>query len=86
MTTVPHLSALLHNDYVATWNSALTTYDKHPQALKYKNLKPDELYQTKERPMHPQLFYSLSQVRGFNNLNGYRYEDYYKNFMDELNN
>ena len=34
------------------------------------------LLQTKNCPMHPNMFFQLSQVRGFNDRNGNTYEEY----------
>lgn len=37
---------------------------------------PNNLYETDENPMSPLLFYQLSMVNGFNNLNGKDYKEY----------
>lgn len=47
---------------------------------------PSNIYQTDENPMCPHLFYQLSMVNGFNNLNGHTYSEYiekYKNIKLE---
>jgi hypothetical protein len=35
-----------------------------------------QLNETSESPMHPNVFYNLSQVHNFNNINGESYEEY----------
>ena len=37
---------------------------------------PNNFYQTDENPMCPNLFYQLSLVNGFNDLNGKDYKEY----------
>lgn len=37
---------------------------------------PNNIHQTKENPMCPLLFYELSTVNGFNDINGHTYEEY----------
>lgn len=80
-----HLSELTTEEYERSYDKAVTLYHTHPQALdKDKISKITDMNiigQTSLRPMHPQLFYSLSQVKGFNNMNGYRYEDYYNYYV-----
>lgn len=43
--------------------------------LKYSN-DENNLYQSETNPMHPNLFYQLSMVIGFNKLNGRNYAEY----------
>jgi len=33
-------------------------------------------FETNNRPMHPNMFFHLSSVSGFNNMNGHTYEEY----------
>lgn len=80
MSSTPHLFKLPKNDFNASWEKALKTYYSHQNAIHGDILSREQMYQTKLRPMHPNLFYELSQVSGFNNLNGDRYEDYYNNY------
>jgi hypothetical protein len=37
---------------------------------------PDNIYESDKNPMSPLLFYQLSMVNGFNNLNGHTYKEY----------
>lgn len=43
--------------------------------LKYK-LDDDTLTESKLSPMHPGIFYNLSQIDKFNDVNGYSYQEY----------
>ena len=81
---IKHLSELPINDYRASYDNAVKLYNTHPYAIKDDKFSNDAniIGQTNQRPMHPYLFYELSQVRGFNNLNGYRYDEYFKNFVN----
>ena len=50
---------------------------------------PNNIHETDENPMSPLLFYQLSMVSGFNNLNGHTYEEYlekYKKRIEKLPN
>ena len=42
----------------------------------------ESFYETDNCPMHPSLFFQLSNVRGFNKLNGYTYSKYVENWKD----
>ena len=33
-------------------------------------------FETVDHPMHPNLFFQLSSVQGFNKMNGYSYDEY----------
>ena len=48
------------------------------ESLPSFNIKLEEctFYETANHPMHPQMFYQLSSVRGFNDLNGHTYGKY----------
>ena len=86
---IKHLSELGNEEYRASYDKAVILYHSHPHALdddKVDTSGINILGQTSFRPMHPRLFYNLSQVRGFNNLNGNRYEDYYYNFINNHGN
>ena len=41
-----------------------------------KTYEPEQFTQSNTQPMHPNLYYQLSSVRGFNNLNGSTYSEY----------
>ena len=57
------------------YNIALEQYS---EKLKSLNLKAEDIYinESEKYPMHPNLFYRLSNVHGFNNMNGKTYKDY----------
>jgi len=80
-----HLSELSNKEYHASYDKAVILYHTHPNSLDEDKISTTSdmniIGQTSLRPMHPRLFYDLSQVRGFNNLNGDRYEDYYNNYI-----
>ena len=52
-------------------DKALDTWDKLDVPK-----DPDDLLESNTCPMHPNTFMNLSGVSGFNNMNGYTYEDY----------
>jgi len=84
-SAIRHLSELTTEEYHISYDTALTLYHTHPHALdedKLTTLDMNIIGQTSLRPMHPHIFYQLSQVRGFNNLNGDRYEDYYYTYIN----
>jgi hypothetical protein len=68
-----------------------STYEKQYQediklyreSLPNFNIKLEEctFYETGKHPMHPQMFYQLSSVRGFNDLNGHTYSKYLQDWM-----
>jgi len=41
-----------------------------------KDYDPNQYSQSDKQPMHPNIYYQLSSVRGFNKLNGKTYSDY----------
>ena len=41
---------------------------------------PDFTLETETCPMHPSQFFQLSSVSGFNEMNGYTYEEYVENW------
>lgn len=41
-----------------------------------KDYDPEQFGQTDKQPMHPNLYYQLSSVQGFNKLNGNTYSEY----------
>ena len=47
---------------------------------KYCN-NDEAFYETQNHPMHPNLFYQLSMVIGFNKLNGANYTEYIDNWL-----
>jgi len=42
----------------------------------YKNENDSDGFETDKSPMTPNMFFNLSYVRGFNNMNGYTYKEY----------
>lgn len=84
-STIKHLSELTKEEYRVSYDMAVILYHTHPNALDEDKASTTSdmnvIGQTPLRPMHPNLFYQLSQVRGFNNLNGNRYKDYYNNYV-----
>lgn len=42
---------------------------------------PNNIYESQENPMYPYLFYQLSLVNGFNEVNGNTYEEYIKKYI-----
>ena len=49
---------------------------------KYSNNK-DDFFETEEHPMCPNLFYQLSNVIGFNKLNGRTYPEYIDRWLEK---
>ncbi len=45
----------------------------------------EAFYETQNYPMHPNLFYQLSMVIGFNKLNGANYTEYINNWLIRYN-
>jgi len=82
---IKHLSELTDEDFQASYDNAIVLYHTHPHSLDKDKIATTTDFniigQTSLRPMHPRLFYDLSQIRGFNNLNGARYEEYYNNYV-----
>ena len=82
---VKDLSELSIEEFHASYDKAVSLYHTHPNSLEEDKIKDisdfNILGQTALRPMHPRLFYDLSQIRGFNNMNGHCYEDYYNNYV-----
>tara|TARA_B110000114_G_scaffold160931_1_gene177915 strand:- start:61 stop:255 length:195 start_codon:yes stop_codon:yes gene_type:complete len=52
---------------------------------KYSNNK-DDFFETVEHPMSPNLFYQLSNVVGFNKLNGRTYSEYVNIWLEKRKN
>ena len=40
----------------------------------------NDIHETNNHPMHPDVFFSLSNVSGFNKCNGYNYYEYVLNW------
>ena len=63
--------AVSDEEWTVMWDKALNIWD---------NLEvtkdPENLFESNGCPMHPQNFIQLSNVAGFNNMNGYTYEEY----------
>lgn len=51
---------------------------------KYSKNK-DDFFESKETPMHPNLFLQLSNVIGFNKLNGRTYPEYINIWLQKRN-
>ena len=51
-------------------------YEKAMNLYLLGNYNTSDLTESTEHPMHPDLFFQLSRVRNFNELNGYTYEEY----------
>ena len=62
--------------------------DIYNNKLKLLNKVENEcsIYETSEHPMHPHLFYQLSCVNGFNNLNGKKYQEYLNMWIQKYEN
>ena len=63
--------AVSDEEWKVLWDKALDIWD---------NLEvtkdPENLFESNTCPMHPQNFIQLSNVAGFNNMNGYTYAEY----------
>ena len=62
-------------------NKAFKTWNN----LKNVTKEQDHWGETKLCPMHPSFFFQLSQVRYFNQKNGYTYEEYVNNWKTKYN-
>ena len=60
-------------DYEKSYSEAVILYQK-------ENFNTENIYESDTHPMHPNLFYQLSSVSGFNNLNGKTYQIYLNNW------
>jgi hypothetical protein len=55
------------------YNTALIIWDN---LLDVTVKDANNLLESKKYPMHPSMFFELSQARGFNSINGNTYEEY----------
>lgn len=58
------------------WNKLVEKAIEIWENLRDVKKDPENTWESNECPMHPNNFFYLSQVVGFNNLNGYNYEEY----------
>ena len=72
--TIP-LHKLSKEEYDKSFEYALKLYNEKLTGLGVDSEKCS-IGQTDRYPMHPQLFYQLSMVKGFNDCNGERYDVY----------
>ena len=56
------------------YKQSLELYNNSVKGI--KDYDPNQFGQTETQPMHPNLYYQLSSVRGFNKLNGSTYSEY----------
>ena len=68
------------SDYEKSYDVALNIWDNLTDVQK----DPKFLFQTKLCPMHPFNFFTLSKIKGFNNLNGATYEEYVQIWRNPL--
>jgi len=64
-----NLHELTQEEFSKLWNESLSLYEE-------KWSDSDSVFETDSHPMHPSLFYQLSNVSGFNKTNGYTYPEY----------
>tara|TARA_B100000900_G_C20163942_1_gene547060 strand:+ start:99 stop:326 length:228 start_codon:yes stop_codon:yes gene_type:complete len=60
-------------EYTTSYENALLLYKNE-----IGNKKINNDLETEEYPMHPRLFYRLSNINGFNTINGKNYNEYLK--------
>ena len=60
-------------EYDNSYKDALKLYDN-------ENFDTQDIYESDQHAMHPNMFYQLSQVKGFNTLNGKTYKLYLDNW------
>ena len=67
-------------DYEKLYQESL---DLYMEQLKIMSVRPEDchLYESSTHPMHPQTFFQLSCISGFNNLNGKNYPTYLNNWI-----
>lgn len=66
------------------YKQAVELYQK---ILNEINIKEEDcsMFENEEHPMNPNMYFQLSQVRGFNELNGIDYSSYIKEWKNKYN-
>lgn len=73
-----HYKDISQKDWNKLVSDALKYWDELDDDNNIKKNNIDDGLESKDCPMHPNVFFGLCSIKGFNKLNGYTYVDYVK--------
>lgn len=73
-----NLQSLTEKQYEQQYNSDLELFNSFTKNLQH--FEKEDIYETNNQPMHPNMYYQLANVSGFCDLNGNTYSQYLENW------